>query len=270
MTMRRMTVVVIASAVLAIGALFALFPGFFASFDPELPDMQSTLLPPSAEHLFGTDKSGRDIFSRIVYGARVSLGIGVVASLGAVLLGLALGSLIGVAPKRLDAVVMRIVDVMLAIPEFLLALVVVAILGPGILNLAIAVMIAATPVYIRLARGHVRTLRGAEYVEASRLLGTPRVVVLAKHIMPDVLRRLSVVATIGIGSAILAASGLSFLGLGVTEPTAEWGLMLSSGRNQLATAWWISVFPGLAITLTVVAASTLGRIARARVEGGSR
>src|SRR5690606_7496133 len=177
------------------------------------------------------------------------------------------GSLSGVAPRWLDAALMRVNDVLMAFPEFLIALVVVAILGPGTLNVAIAVTLAAVPVYVRLGRVQTRTLRLAEHVEASRILGVRPGQAFISHVMPPVLGSLSVLATIGIGSSILAAAGLAFLGLGPTEPTPEWGLMLSGGRNVLGSAWWIAVFPGIAITLTVISATIVGRTLRARAEG---
>lgn len=259
----------VSGAVLAIGVAWALFPGVFAPYDPLQVDWAVAKQAPSVAHWFGTDQSGRDVYSRVVWGAQLSLGVGFAASAIAMLVGLILGTLLGMAPRWFDSIAMRIVDVLLAVPEFLIALVVVAMLGPGAVNVALAVTIAATPVYIRLARGHTHVLRDADYVEAAKLLGVPRVVVLIRHIVPGVLRRLSVVASIGVGSAILAASGLSFLGLGVGEPTPEWGLLLAGGRNALATAWWIAVFPGLVITLTVVAASTIGRVLRRRAEEGT-
>jgi peptide/nickel transport system permease protein len=162
---------------------------------------------------------------------------------------------------------MRVNDVLMAFPEFLVALVVVAVLGPGPVNIAIAVTLAAAPVYVRLARVQTRTLRVAEHVEAARILGVPPIRAFTRHVMPGVLGSLSVLATIGIGSSILAAAGLSFLGLGPSEPTPEWGLMLAGGRNVLGQAWWISVFPGIAITVTVVCATVIGRILRSRADG---
>jgi len=162
---------------------------------------------------------------------------------------------------------MRITDIVLAFPEFLIALIVVAILGPGALNVAVAVTIAAVPVYVRMARVQTRERAIAEHVEAARILGVRPVAAFTRHVLPGVLGSLSVLATIGIGSSILAAAGLSFLGLGPAEPAPEWGLMLAGGRNVLAQAWWISVFPGGAITLTVISATVLGRLLRARAEG---
>lgn len=256
-----------ALAVLAVIALVALFPELVATHDPLRTDVRAALEAPNAAHLFGTDQSGRDVFSRVVYGAGRSVGIGLLATTLALVVGLVIGALSGIAPRLVDATAMRITDVLLAFPEFLVALVVVAILGPGPTNVAIAVTIAAVPVYVRLARVQTRSLALAEHVEAARILGVPPLRAFIRHVVPGVLGSLSVLATIGIGSSILAAAGLSFLGLGPTEPSPEWGLMLSGGRNALGTAWWIAVFPGAAITLTVVSATVVGRTLRARAEG---
>lgn len=256
-----------ALTVLALVAVCAAFPQLIAPQDPLQVDVRAALLPPSAEHWFGTDQSGRDVFSRVVHGAARSVGIGLSATAFALVIGLIIGSLSGIAPRLIDGAVMRLSDILLAFPEFLIALVIVAILGPGPSNVAIAVTIAAVPIYIRLARTQTRTLALAEHVEAARILGVPPVLAFVRHVIPGVLGSLSVLATIGIGTSILAAAGLSFLGLGPTEPVPEWGLMLSAGRNVLSTAWWISVFPGIAVTLTVIAASIVGRTLRARAEG---
>lgn len=255
---------------LAFVAFAALFPGALATHDPLQTEVRAAVDPPSAAHFFGTDQSGRDVFSRVIYGAGPSVGIGVLATTLALAAGLVLGSLSGVAPRIIDTFAMRVTDIVLAFPEFLVALVVVALLGPGHVNVAIAVTIAAVPVYIRLARTHTRTLRNAEHVEAARILGVGPAKTFLRHVTPAVLGSLSVLATIGIGSSILAAAGLSFLGLGPTEPSPEWGLMLSGGRNVLSTAWWVSVFPGLAISLTVIAATIVGRQLRSRLDGVRR
>lgn len=256
-----------AMTVLLLICAVALAPGLFATHDPLQTDVRSALLPPSSEHLFGTDQSGRDVYSRVVHGAGRSLGIGLLATAIALAGGLLIGSLAGVAPRAVDVALMRVNDVLMAFPEFLVALVVVAVLGPGPVNIAIAVTIAAVPVYVRLARVQTRTLRLAEHVEAARILGVPPLRAFLRHVAPGVLGSLSILATIGIGSSILAAAGLSFLGLGPSEPTPEWGLMLAGGRNVLGRAWWISVFPGIAITVTVIAATVVGRMLRARAEG---
>jgi peptide/nickel transport system permease protein len=251
-----------AVAVLAVIAFAAVLPDALAPSSPLSTDVRSALLPPSAEHLFGTDQSGRDVFSRVVHGAGRSVGIGLLATSIALVGGLLIGAVAGVAPRGVDAAMMRVNDVLMAFPEFLVALVVVAVLGPGPVNIAIAVTLAAAPVYIRLARVQTRSLRLAEHVEAARILGVPPMQAFLRHVMPGVLGTLSVLATIGIGSSILAAAGLSFLGLGPSEPTPEWGLMLAGGRNVLGQAWWVSVFPGIAITVTVVAATVVGRVLR--------
>lgn len=256
----------VAGAVLAIIALAAVAPGLVATHDPLLTDVRAALQPPSAAHWFGTDQSGRDVYSRVVFGAGRSVGIGLLATGLALAIGVVTGSLTAVAPRLVDTVAMRIVDVLLAFPEFLVALLVVAVLGPGPTNVALAVTIAAVPVYIRLARAQTRTLAAAEYVEAARISGVPAVLVHVRHVLPGVLGAVSVLATIGVGTSILAAAGLSFLGLGPTEPTPEWGLMLSAGRNLLLQAPWVAVFPGLAITATVVSVSVVGRTLRARTE----
>lgn len=260
----------VAAALLLVVAVAAVWPALLATHDPLQTEVRAALLPPSADHLFGTDQSGRDVYSRVVYGAGRSVGIGLLATAIALAAGLLIGALAGMAPRGVDVTLMRVNDVLMAFPEFLVALVVVAVLGPGPVNIAVAVTLAAAPVYVRLARVQTRTLRVAEHVEAARILGVPLFRAFRRHVAPAVLGSLSVLATIGIGSSILAAAGLSFLGLGPSEPTPEWGLMLAGGRNVLGQAWWISVFPGIAITLTVVCATVIGRILRARADGRDR
>lgn len=255
-----------AAVVLAVIAGAAVAPGLLATHDPLLTDVRAALQPPSAAHWFGTDQSGRDVYSRVVFGTGRSVGIGLLATGLALLLGVIAGTLAAVAPRSVDAAAMRVTDVLLAFPEFLLALLVVAVLGPGPANVAVAVTLAALPVYVRLARARTRALAATEYAEAARIVGVSRPVVLVTHVLPGVVASVSVLAVIGVGTSILAAAGLSFLGLGPTEPTPEWGLMLSSGRNLLVQAPWVAVFPGLAITLTVVSVSVVGRAARARSE----
>ncbi len=265
--MIRRALLAVAGVLLLVLVAMAVAPQLFTTADPLLADVSSRLLPPSADHLFGTDQSGRDVFARVVHGARSSLGVGVSAVIVALVIGTLLGWLIGSAPRAVDAVVMRVVDLALAVPEFLVALVVVALLGPGAGNVAVAVTLAVIPIYVRYARGHTRAIAAEEHVEAARMLGLPALTVSVRHVLPAVVRRLTVLATIGIGSTILAVAGLGFLGLGAGEPAPEWGLMLAGGRNVLARAWWVTLFPGLAITLTVVCASLIGRALRERVEG---
>ncbi|MDR2294130.1 MAG: ABC transporter permease [Microbacterium sp.] len=268
--MIRRVLLAVAGIVLLVLVTMAVLPQVFTTADPLLADVGARLQPPSTDHPFGTDQSGRDVFARVVHGARASLGVGVTAVVVALLVGTVLGWLIGSAPKVVDALVMRVIDLALAVPEFLVALVVVALLGPGAGNVAVAVTIAVIPIYVRYSRGHTRALAAEEHVEAARMLGLPALTVSLRHVLPAVLRRLTVLATIGIGSTILAVAGLGFLGLGAGEPAPEWGLMLAGGRNVLARAWWVTLFPGLAITLTVVCASLIGRALRQRVEEGVR
>ncbi|PJJ63463.1 ABC transporter permease [Compostimonas suwonensis] len=267
MRLSRIVGVALAALALLVLGLWALAPQWFTAHDPVQTDLAAAFLPPSAEHLFGTDQSGRDVFARVVYGARYSLGVGVGATAIAVTVGLLLGSLSGLAPRVVDTVLMRGVDVIMAFPEFLLALVVLAVLGPGPVNVVLAVTVAAIPAYVRLVRGQTLSVREADYVEAATVLGLRRSTVVLRHVVPNTAGPVLVLATIGIGTCIVAAAGLSFLGLGATEPTPEWGLILAGGRNFLGRAWWIAVFPGLAITITVVAATTIGRALQARAAG---
>lgn len=265
----RRIVLALACLALAVIAFAALAPGILATHDPLQTDVRAALLPPSAEHLFGTDLSGRDVFSRVVHGTARTVGIGLGATAAALVLGAVIGSLAGVAPRAVDAAIARANDVLLAFPEFLVALIVIALLGPGPANVALAVTIAAVPVYVRLARVRTRSLVLADHVEAARLLGVPAPLAFWRHVAPGVTGSLSVLATIGVGSSILAAAGLSFLGLGPTEPAPEWGLMLASGRNVLGQAWWVSAFPGAAITVTVLSVTVVGRALRARADGAT-
>lgn len=267
MSILKKPTVVLAALFMLVVLVAVFFPSALTQRDPLDTDLASAMQPPSFEHLFGTDQTGRDVFTRVIYGARASIGVGLVATATALVIGLIVGALIGLSPRWLDGILMRIVDLLLAVPEFVLALIIIALLGPGFINIALAVTLSVVPVYIRLARAHTRSLRSSEHVASARLLGIGGVKVLRRHVLPTVLSRLSVLATIGVGSAILSAAGLSFLGLGVIEPEPEWGLMLAGGRNALDKAWWIAVFPGLVITVVVVATSVLGRYLRRRTEG---
>lgn len=254
--------VVVAALALALIVLAALFPTWWTGQSPLETDAAAVLQPPSSAHFFGTDQSGRDVFSRVIHGARYSLFVG----FGATVIALSLGVLIGVgaalAPKVLAAGLSRAIDVLMAFPEFLLALLVIAIVGTGEASIPIAVALAALPAYARVARSETLVVVEAGYIRAARSLGVSPVAVLAKHVVPNILGPLLVMATIGVGTAIVTAAGLSFLGLGPQPPTPEWGIILSEGRNFLATAWWIALFPGLAIVATVISVSTVGRYLR--------
>jgi peptide/nickel transport system permease protein len=227
-------------------------------FDPEAMVPSQRLKPPSAEYWFGTDAFGRDIYTRIIYGARISLRVGIISVAIATLLGVTGGVLAGYFGGFTDSVIMRTADITLAFPGILLALVVIAIMGTSLLNAMIAVGIAAAPTYARVSRAMVLKVRAEPFIEAAICVGSPPHRVMLRHIMPNILGSLVVVATLGIAGAIIAGAALSFLGLGAKPPTPEWGLILSEGRTYLRHAWWTTTFPGLAIMVTVLAINLLG------------
>ncbi|MCY7325757.1 MAG: ABC transporter permease [Microbacteriaceae bacterium] len=256
-----------ASAFLLVLVVAAVAPALLTGADPIQTQVLQALRAPSIEHPFGTDQTGRDVFARVVYGTRYSLAIGVLATTIAMTAGLLVGTLAGLAPRVIDGAISRVIEVLMSFPEFLLALLVIAILGPGPVSLVIAISLAAVPVYARVARVQTFTVRRSGYVRAALILGVPKWRSVLRHVVPNTLGPLLVMATIGFGTAIASAAGLSFLGLGPQPPTPGWGLILSEGRNFLGTAWWIAVFPGLVVTVTVISASVLGRFLRARGEG---
>jgi len=229
-----------------------------APYDPLELNIPNRLHPPSLKFLLGTDQFGRDIFSRLLYGGRLSLGIGIIS----VILGLVPGVLLGLASGffrgNVDAIIMRGVDIMMALPSILLALLIVTVLGPGLTNTMIAVGIGGIPSMIRLVRGKVLSIRETEYIEAARSLGAKDTRIMLKHILPNCIAPIIVVATLRLPSAIIMAASLSFIGLGAQAPTPEWGAMLATGRHFLVTSWWICTFPGLAIFLAVLGLNTFG------------
>jgi peptide/nickel transport system permease protein len=262
----RRVIVGTSVTILAVVAVFALVPGLVATHGPTVTDLSAVGQGPSAAHWFGTDQLGRDIFSRVVYGARLSLLIGVVSTVIGASIGGLLGLLAGYAGGAVDAFLMRFVDVMLAIPGIMLALVIIAVRGPGTVNLVIAIGVGAIPEYARLMRGQVRSIRQRPFMEAAVAAGSRAHVLIFRHLLPNAISPLLVLATIGIGVSILVASGLSFLGLGPRPPEAEWGSMLADARDYAADFWWMTTFPGLAIVATVVAVNIVGQHLRGRVE----
>ncbi len=226
--------------------------------DPLAMEPARQFLPPSWEHAAGTDLFGRDVATRVLYGGRFSLGIGLLAVVIAAIPGTALGLLGGYYGKRVDTFVSWLVDVMLAFPSILLALALIAVLGTGAANVVLAVGIAGIPQYARLVRGQVLTVRRQPYIRAAWTVGCTHSRILVRHILPNILGPLIVLATLDIGWAILNASALSFLGLGVQPPTPEWGAMLNEGRGYLRDAPWVTTAPGLAIALTVLGVNLLG------------
>lgn len=249
---------VVGVVVLLLLVAAAIFAPQITRYDPVEITPRDRLLPPGVAHWFGTDAFGRDVFTRVVFGARISLIIGIVSVVIATLLGVSMGLVAGYFGGLSDAIVMRAVDVMLAFPGILLALVIVAVLGPDLLNAMIAVGISAAPTYARVTRGAVLQTKTSLFIDAAVVVGVPTWQIILRHILPNILGPIVVVTTLGVAGAIIAGASLSFLGLGAKPPTPEWGLMLSEGRSYLRQAWWITTFPGLAIMLTVLAINLLG------------
>lgn len=243
--------------VLVLFILVAIFAPLLAPMDP-LEISSNRRAAPSMAHWLGTDELGRDVLSRIIYGSRVSLRVGLVAIGIALTFGSVLGILAGFIGGWVDAIIMRLTDIMLAFPGILLAIAVVAILGPSLFNVMIAVGIESIPAYIRTARGSTLSVKEMEYVTGARTLGCSTVRIAIRYILPNVAAPLIVLATIGIAGSILSAAGLSYLGLGAQPPTAEWGAMLSSARNFVRDAWWMATFPGAAIMVVVLALNLFG------------
>ena len=229
-----------------------------APYDPDVQDTAHRLQPPSKAHLLGLDDLGRDVLSRILYGARVSLRVGFSVVFLASLVGVTLGAIAGYFGGAIDTIVMRVCDILLAFPGILLAIALVAVLGPSLNNVIIALSIIGWVGYARLVRGQVLKVREMEYVTAARALGakSPRVIIL--HVLPNVINPVIVMATLGLAGAILAEAALSFLGLGVQPPTPSWGAMLTSGRLYLGLANHLAIFPGIAIMLAVMGLNFLG------------
>lgn len=246
------------AALLLLVASAALFPHVLAPDDPTAVDPVAAFTPPGRSAVLGTDASGRDLFTRVIHGTRESVSIALAAT--GVGMGLALilgfGSLLG---RWVDVAVSRIVEVLFSLPTLVLALLLVAVLGAGVRASVIAVGLATAPGYARILRARARTVHASGYVAAARLEGLSRSRVFLRHVLPNTLWPLLAIATLGIGQAIIWVSALSFLGLGALPPSPEWGAMLADGRLYLQSAWWLTVVPGLAITLTAAATTILGR-----------
>ena len=234
-----------------------LFPGLIAHTSP-IATSDNILKPPSSAYWFGTDQLGRDVFSRTVYGARPVLVASLLGVVLATLAGVALGVVAGVSPRWLNSVIMRIIDVLLALPVLLIALILISVAGAGIPSIVIAIGVAFTPGFARIVEASVRTLRSVEYVQAARVMGSTGARTSFRHLIPNLMTEVVVLGTSAIGWAVLTATTLSFLGLGVQLPQPDWGSDLAAGANQLSTAWWLSTFPGLAITITILAANFVG------------
>jgi len=247
----------------------ATVPGWLVPGDPLQSNARQAFREPSLSHIFGTDENGRDVFVRIVYGARTSLFVGISASVVSLVMGVTVGLLAGLGHRYLDSTLMRGVDVLLAFPDILLALLIITFWGPGVINALVAIGVASIPRYARLARAQAHLVSRSSYVEAATALGQSRFTIIVRHILPNAIKPVLVLALIGIGGKISQGAGLSFLGLGIPPPTPEWGAMLSTGREYLINAPWLTIIPGLALTFTVLSVSTLGREVMRRSEGKS-
>lgn len=255
---RKNKAAVVGMAIL-LGIIFvAVFADKLAPYDPYVQTYEDALQSPNAEHLFGTDEFGRDIFSRVLYGARVSLLVGVVSVAIACVCGCILGASAGYFGGAYDATIMRCMDVLLAIPSLLLNLSIVAALGKSVFNMMLAVGITNIPRYCRIMRASVLQIKNTEYVDAARTTGASNFYIILRHIVPNCLAPIIVQATLSVGSAIIACAGLSFLGVGIPAPIAEWGAMLSSGKDFLRNYAYITIFPGLAIMITVLSLNLMG------------
>ena len=255
--LRRYLLPTIGLGVLAMWALIIAIGPALAPFDPNAVELGDRLLAPSSLHPFGTDALGRDVFSRVLYGARLSLPTGLVVVLVAVVIGTAWGGIAAYAGGRVEEGLMRIADVVLAFPALILAMAIAAALGIGVVNAILAMVAVWWPAYARLARGLVLVQRDQEYVQAARVLGYSPARILGRHILPNATGPLIVLMTLDVGNAIITFAGLSFLGLGVTPPTAEWGAMITVGRLLIAQRW-VATFPGLAIISVVLGFNFLG------------
>lgn len=252
------TLTAFAWLIVAVLAAFTAFPGFIAPDDPIILNISHRLEGPSLAHLFGTDEGGRDILSRVIHGTRYSLGVSVGVVFAAALFGVAYGAISGMAGRRVDDVMMRMVDLFLGFPVLVLALAVAAAIGRGLDSVALSLAVIWWPGYARLVRGEVLSLRERPHVEAARALGVSQAKILRRHIIPFVIHEVNVRVTTDIGYALVAVTALSFLGLGASSPTPEWGLLIRDSRPYFGSAWWYLVFPGTMIMLTAAAFSIIG------------
>ena len=244
----------------------ALFAEWIAPVDPNLQNLREAQMPPSADHLFGTDQLGRDILSRIVYGTRISLVVGISAVALAAVIGVFMGVTSVMVPRWLGDVIMRITDVFLALPAILIALAVAATVGPSLINVIMIIGLVYWAQFARLVRGEALSVREREYVLAAQVIGSPILHIVRRHILPNVYNTVIVMTTLQLASAILLESILSFLGIGIPPPTPSWGSMVADGRQYIAFSWWIVTLPGIAIMLTVFSVNLCGDWLRDRLD----
>ncbi len=256
--LRKSNSAIIGAVLLVIIICLAIFAPIISPYNPTLIISADRLMPPSNLHVFGTDDFGRDVFTRVLYGGQLSLVVGLVSVAVAAVTGSILGMMAGYYGRLTDTLIMRLIDVMLAFPSILLALVIVAILGRGLFNVMLAVGISTIPLYARIVRGSTLSVKAMEYVVAAQAIGSSDLRIMSRHIFPNIIAPLIVITTNGVAGAIISSAALSFLGLGAQPPTAEWGLMLSQGRSFLRAATWVTTYPGIAIMVTVMAINLLG------------
>ena len=249
---------ILGALLLLIFILAALAAPLITHFDPLFQNISAGLTPPSAEYWFGTDKLGRDLFSRMVFGARISLRVGLLVVIGAGSFGALVGLLAGYLGGWVDEVLMRVTDIFFAFPSLILAMAIAGALGPSLQNALIAVGVVSWPVYARLIRGQVLVLREQEFVLAARAIGVARWKVLFRHLLPNTIAPFLVQASFDMGATILSVAGLSFIGFGAQPPTPEWGVMISEGRNYITTQWWLTAVPAGGILLLVAAFNLVG------------
>ncbi len=259
---RRNHLMVVGTSVIVFLVLAAILAPLLATHDPYEQILADRLFPPSAEHFFGTDNLGRDIYSRVVFGSRVTLAIAILVAAISAPLGLMIGVIAGYFGGAVDEILMRFSDVFLAFPKLILAIAFAAALGPGVENAIIAISVANWPGYARLARAETLSVRDNDYIQVIRGLGAGNIRIMAGHITPMCLSSIIVRLSLDMGAIILTAAGLGFLGLGAQPPMPEWGLMVSDGRNFLVDQWWVSTLPGIAILIVVMGFNLMGDGAR--------
>ncbi|GAB1401636.1 ABC transporter permease [Elusimicrobiota bacterium] len=240
----------------------AIFAPVIAPYTQSEQNLYERLLPPSQQHLFGTDDLGRDVFSRMLYGSRISLAVGFIAVLIILIIGTFLGIIAGYFGGKIDSVIMRFTDIVLCFPTFFLILLIIAFLEPNIFNVMIVIGLTSWPGLARLVRAEVLSLKEREFILVAKMMGLGTIRIFCVHILPNIVSPLMVYSSLAIGGAILTESALSFLGLGVQPPMSSWGQILTSGKDYIYIAWWLSVFPGIAILLTVLSFNLVGEAVR--------
>lgn len=256
--MKKSNLAMLGLAIIIILVLTAIFADYIAPYDYSTNDLKNQFAKPSKQHLFGADEFGRDIFSRIVYGSRISLQVGFISVGIALVFGVTLGALAGFYGGKVDIILMRFIDILQSLPDILMAIAIMAVLGPGLSNLMIAVGLAAIPGYAKIVRSSVLSIKDNEFIEAAKANGSSDIRIIFKHIIPNCLAPIIVQATLGVAYAIINAAGLSFIGLGLEPPTPEWGAMLSGGRAYIRDYPHMTIFPGLAIVIVIFALNVLG------------